>query len=287
MKSIEVDAIVFGYGSITSEIITTLCSAGSSIVCITDQAVPKQGPITRSRVNFVTRSELSKYKVNAKSAIFTWRDMEPLLENEGFLINWMKTNFTGIKRSLFLSSASVYKDSTSAVSEFKSNLEVDAHKNMKYILENTLAETMQKNGSVHSSLRISNAYGLNLSYGFIGSLFQSIQSQKPIKIFSNLNVIRDYVSTTDIAYAVQELLKSNLEEPVINVSTGAGLRISEVLDIFANRGFSFEDQINIDPPVGVKLNSILDCTLLKLLIAWNPRSLVQGVDEILINCRKG
>ena len=194
---------------------------------------------------------------------------------------WLKSDLFRSERSLFLSSASVYADSGVSLTESLNNLELDVEENKKYVLEKIMSDIMQSKSIYHSNLRISNAYGKQLSYGFIGGLLKSITTHVPVQVYSGRLIVRDYISVTDIAFAVNKLLKVGSDKPSINISTGIGLSIPQVLNIFESHGHGFENRINVIPTLDVKSTSILDCTLLDSLVTWEPRNLEQGIAEIL------
>jgi UDP-glucose 4-epimerase len=176
-----------------------------------------------------------------------------------------------------LSSSSVYKDSDAPQNENCKVLE--NHKKLE--LENFLTELALKKESIHINLRISNVYGINVRYGFIGALFDSIKHGSEVSIFQNLSITRDYVHVHDVIYAIRMLFEVDTDLECINISTGIGTTISQVLDIFASKGYNFEKRREIAINLLVKQVSILDCTNLSKLIDWQPRSFTEVLSELL------
>ena len=124
-------------------------------------------------------------------------------------------------------------------------------------------------------------YGINVRYGFIGALFDSIKHGSEVSIFQNLSITRDYVHVHDVIYAIRMLFEVDTDLECINISTGIGTTISQVLDIFASKGYNFEKRREIAINLLVKQVSILDCTNLSKLIDWQPRSLTEVLSELL------
>jgi nucleoside-diphosphate-sugar epimerase len=176
-----------------------------------------------------------------------------------------------------LSSSSVYKDSNAPQNENCKDLE----KNKKLELENFLTEIALKKESTHINLRISNVYGIDVSYGFIGALFNSIKYGSQVSIFQNLSITRDYVHVHDVIYAISALLEVDTDLECINISTGIGTTISQVLEIFASKDYNFENRTKIINNLKAKQVSILDCKNLSKLIDWQPKTLTEVLSELL------
>jgi nucleoside-diphosphate-sugar epimerase len=124
-------------------------------------------------------------------------------------------------------------------------------------------------------------YGIDVSYGFIGALFNSIKYGSQVSIFQNLSITRDYVYVHDVIYAISALLEVDTDLECINISTGIGTTISQVLEIFASKGYNFENRTKIINNLKAKQVSILDCRNLSKLIDWQPRTLTEVLSELL------
>ena len=155
--------------------------------------------------------------------------------------------------------------------------------NEKLLLEKSLSEIFLKKKTVHTNLRISNVYGADIDYGFIGSLFYSIQYGNTVEIHPNLNTTRDYIHIDDVIYAIETLIKIDTGKVCINISTGIGTTISQILDIFANKGYKFENRKEITLTSKSKSISILDCSELANLISWAPSTLATTIDRLIPN----
>ena len=280
VKPKETDLIVFGFGPITQKVIDYLIQTNNSIICVTNKRLREKDLTRNENILFLTRDEIVTNKVIANAALFSWRDKLPLEENASDIQKWLRSSEFVCHRSLLMSSASVYADSKIAQSESVKNLNSRVEVNAKFILETKLSELMASKSIPHLNLRISNAYGANLRYGLIGELFHSIHNQTPPHIFSVRKILRDYISTSDLISGINSLLKLDFEKSNVNMSTGIGTSIEEVLEIFAQKGYHFEERINILPPSEIVGSSILDCTLLSSIIDWVPKNLHTGLAEI-------
>jgi len=281
VQSIEAEVAIFGFGNITKSIITNLQKTNTSIICVTNNEHSQIENNVCRDIQFLTRAEIIKTELQSKKVLFSWRNVDPLLQNSGKLKEWLKSSQFTSNQSFLLSSASVYADSIEAINESHINLALDASINAKLSLEGSLIELMKGKSIFHSNLRISNAYGPELDYGFIATLRKAINSQTSVQIFEGREIIRDYISITDVVFAVNQILATELSYSSINISTGRGYSIEQVLKIFGELGHLFGNRINVVPKSDIVASSILDSTLLASLIDWKPRDLVQGIHELL------
>ena len=277
----DIDLTVFGFGKLTRIIIDRFVSNKKTIICITDNLFGQLNIDESSQVKVLSSNEVKNLNVNSKSTIFTWRKLLYEKDSRDGLHNWIRSDRFLTNKSLFLSSASVYKDSPIPVDESSQNLEAKVEFNDKYILEMWLSDLMKEKKSQHINLRISNVYGKNLEYGLIGSLLKSIKSDEAIQLFKDQSIIRDYIHVNDVVQAVQKLLQIDVNAGQLNLSTGIGTTISEVLGIFARNGIRFEDFTTVPTVKNCKRSSILDCKTLSKLIDWKPISVESAISEIL------
>jgi len=281
MRVEKADVVIFGYGALTNEIIKNLIFKKLKIICVTNQSFYIPDYVKSKNFKKYSYLEAINLRLITNSTIFAWRNTSILVNNNETLYKWLETNSYQSTKSLLLSSASVYMDKTKSVDESEQNVLVDKEKNEKLILEKKLSTLMKETNVKHLNLRISNVYGSNLKYGFIGSLLESIKCNTKVNIFQNTNIVRDYVYIKDVVQAVEKLLEIEMNGANINISTGIGTSISEVLDIFANKGYKFENRNIIVSDKKIKSVSILDCRKLSYLIGWNPESIYDVLNRLL------
>ena len=281
VQSIEAEVAIFGFGSITKSIITSLQKTNTSIICVTNNGYSQIENNGFRNIQFLTRAEIIKTELHSKKVLFSWRNVDPLLQNSGKLKEWLKSSRFISNQSFLLSSASVYASSNMAINESQINLALNAPVNGKLSLEASLIELMKGKSIFHSNLRISNAYGSELDYGFIAALRKAIDCQTSVQLFEGREIVRDYISITDIVFAIDQILAAEFSYSNINISTGRGNSIAQVLKIFEALGHLFGNRINVVPKSDIIGSSILDCTLLASLIDWKPRDLAQGIHEML------
>jgi hypothetical protein len=279
-KKQKVNLVIFGHGSLTKKIIQNFLSNNNRILCITnDPKISSQG--YGQYLRFMNYQSALQYKIESDSCIFTWRQKPNFIDYEDGFSKWLRSDQFLARQSFLLSSASVYKDSPYPVTESQENLELKVELNSKYVLETVLTDLMKDKNLRHTNLRISNVYGENLVYGFIGSLIESIKSNSTIYLVEDQNIVRDYLYVEDLSYAIQELIRSDIPNEILNISSGIGTTIGQIIKIFADNGFKFKKIKRISGEENFKKSSILSCSNLSQLINWNPVAIEKGVMNIL------
>ena len=273
------EVLIFGVGQITVSLIRSLILNGHKVICVTDNYFGQIDNLSEDNLEVLTYNDILQSKYDIDAVIFSWNDHYKLARDDNAIAKWLQSNMFESKKSFFLSSASVYKDSMTAHSELSTKIE----NNEKLLLEKSLSEIFLKKKTGHTNLRISNVYGADIDYGFIASLFYSIQYGNTVEIHPNLNTTRDYIHIDDVIYAIETLIKIDTDKVCINISTGMGTTISQILDIFANKGYKFENRKEITLTSKSKSISILDCSELANLISWAPSTLATTIDRLIPN----
>ena len=268
--------IVFGTGEITNLLIKDLTCSGKKVICVTENSFGQVDDLLHINLEIATYKEVTNKKLKIDTAIFSWKDLNRLIQDDQAVLKWLESDMFQASKSIHLSSASVYKLSDKPQSEdcdvFESNSKVE--------LEKSLKNLSIRNKTMHTNLRISNVYGIGISYGFIGSLFDSIKSGSEIQIHQNLNITRDYVHVEDVIYAIKMLLEIDVYPDCINISTGIGTTLSQLLEAFSAKGFNFVNRIALANDIKVREVSILDCKCLARLIAWQPKNINQVLNKL-------
>lgn len=267
--------IVFGAGQITNLLIRDLTLSGKKVICVTENSFGQVDDLLHTTVEIATYKEVINKKLKVDCVIFSWKDSNRLIQDNQAVLRWLESEMFQANKSIHLSSASVYKLSDEPQSEDFDVLESNAKVGLEKLLKNL---SIRKN-ILHTNLRISNVYGIDITYGFIGSLFNSIKFGSEIQILQNLNITRDYIHIEDVVYAIKMLLEIDDYPDCINISTGIGTTLLQLLEAFSIKGFNFDNRKNTANEIKVREISILDCKRLARLIKWQPKSLKQFLDK--------
>jgi len=278
---LDADMLIFGYGPIIEKIIKKATTVNLRVVCVTDNFSRDLGSKSNPKAKFLTRNKLEELTISSSNVFFAWRNVDPLLNNSNNLSEWVKRNLIVKNKSFLLSSASVYKDSTDPVTEDERNLDIQVSKNEKYKLEIYLKNLMVNKGVLQVNLRASNIYGNGIKYGFIGNLIQALETGKPVEVYNKVPFVRDYIHFEDFYTAINTLCEKEFGNSEINISTGKGYSVNRIIELLMENCYP----INLINPVladpGLKKYSILDTSLLKEIIDWDPRYLEEAIPELV------
>lgn len=277
------DFLFLGYGKIVFEIISKFIAQGYRICLISD--------IARSEISINEFHSISKditilgwedaveLSINAKTTVISWRSWSRI---SGLgVTKWLKSNNFQTNKIINLSSSSVYTLPQNEYFEKDFIPHKSTSINSKQLLEKKLIDLFYQKNVVLLNLRISNVYGENLKYGFINESILNIMNKVPIKAYQELNPIRDFLYIQDLIFALSELSELTLQSNNINLSTGIGVDIKKIINLFRNY-YSHEMLIeNLEAPTGIVKSSVLNCDLLKSLISWSPRCLDFTLPQLL------
>jgi nucleoside-diphosphate-sugar epimerase len=267
------DVLFFGYGEITDSLLKRFASEGLNVICVSDW----HEKTSIENVIFLKRLEVLEYRIVCKNVFFAWRTAEALTKENSFMGKWILESLHIEGCSFVLSSASLYKDSHYPVTESNENLDIYATRNPKYFLESEVSKLMNLKAVPVSNLRISNIYGFQIKYGFIGSLVESAKTNQAVPVFTGTEFVRDYLSVNDLYAALKKIIENRVHLRVLNLSTAIGLGVGEVIEILESNSIQIKYQFMTEPSEKYRNYSILDNSLVKSVINWNPVTLHSGV----------
>lgn len=155
----------------------------------------------------------------------------------------------------------------------------------KHIIEQSIFFEHRTTGLKYLILRPSNPYGpgqnLYGRQGFIAVCLGKIINNVPIEVWGDGSVIRDYLYIDDLSEIVCHLLEKDLEYHVLNIGSGVGYSVNEVIEcikrhVQAPFQVEYKEERNIDVS-----SMILDIHKLSLFCPYNPLSLDEGVGRFI------
>jgi len=156
----------------------------------------------------------------------------------------------------------------------------------KLISEYAIQEFSSNFGMESCVLRISNPFGLGqlnrTRQGFIGVLLGRLLRHEPMKIWSSLDIVKDFIYIDDVLAAFDSVLKSPKPiSGIYNLGSGVGTSLMEVIQTIervTERQVPFELAPN---PLPENLWTVLDCSKLKEATGWKcQHSLEDGIEEL-------
>lgn len=180
----------------------------------------------------------------------------------------------GVKQIIFISSGgTVYGiPNHLPIPESAPTHPITAYGVAKLAIEKYLGVYARLHGLDYRVLRISNLYGpyqtTTKMQGVVAAfLFKALQS-KPVEIWGDGKVVRDYVYAGDAAEAVFAAMRYTGAERIFNIGGGIGMSLNEVIaTVETMLGRRIEKIHRIGRAVDVPVN-VLDCSLAKRELGW-------------------
>ena len=142
-------------------------------------------------------------------------------------------------------------------------------------------------------LRPGNAYGTLLPQqrmqGLIGVAINNVLHQKPVRVFGNMDNVRDYVHLEDIWSLVEKVARPKEAFTILNVGSGRGYSVREVLHTIEECvGFPLQIETVQNPEYGTWLTEwvVLDVTRAQRELNWAPKvDFRDGIRAMVTNWR--
>ena len=181
-----------------------------------------------------------------------------------------------------LSSASVYDGDKDLFLESDHDFRTDkVELNWKQELERLVLEIGQEKRTRFVNYRISNVYGSGLNQGFINESTHNIKNNQPIKLFKQVDLVRDYLLIDDLIEAFIGLRLNDFTDEKLNLSSGHGMAISEIvseLQALNSKDLKF---IEVEAPTGTLSRSVLSCERLEGIIPWKPMRVEESLKLLM------
>jgi len=132
------------------------------------------------------------------------------------------------------------------------------------------------NGLTYTVFRFFNIYGPYQKNGLISSLYSRINNNQPLTVFGKGDQIRDYVFIKDIIPFFEKAISTSVaENKILNMGTGQGTKILEIIDILA-KTMKVKPEIEFkDPRPGEIGNFVADTNLLESTFGGVPSTDVE------------
>ncbi len=159
---------------------------------------------------------------------------------------------------------------------------VNFHGVMKLSIEKYLYVFNQIHNLDYLIFRPSNVYGTGYKFGkpqgVVNIYLKNIIKDKPILIWGDGGIVRDYIWVKDVIDAVMKAIKKNARNKIYNIGSGVGVSLIELVSIIENiikkkANIIFEAKRSVDMPM-----NILDASLAQKELNWKIKvSLKEGI----------
>lgn len=192
---------------------------------------------------------------------------------------------------VYLSSGgTVYGIKGGIISENEPTAPISYYGLSKVQIEDLVYFYNRRYGLKYLILRPSNPYGhgqnLYGKQGLIAVIMGKLLMKEPITVFGDGNIIRDYIYIDDFIYYVKELIKNEILNEVINIGSGEGYSIKQIIDI-VNKIVGHKIDIESIPARGDDVpKMILDTTRLHNFVQHDNISIEEGIRRFYASIRK-
>ena len=188
---------------------------------------------------------------------------------------------TGVRKLVFISSGgTVYgRSQYLPIDERHPTEPLVAYGIVKLAIEKYLRMYSELHGLSVTVLRVANPYGewqgAHAGQGAVGAFLRNALAGKPIEIWGDGGVVRDYLYVGDVAAAFVRALDHPAPHAVFNVGSGVGLSLNEVADqIDQALGRAIPRNYLPGRPIDVPAN-VLDSSLAARELGWRPETGMQ------------
>lgn len=157
----------------------------------------------------------------------------------------------------------------------------------KQMIESNILFENRRRNLKYLIIRPSNPYGvgqsLNANQGFIAVSLGKIIAGKPIEVWGDGSIIRDYIFINDLSNTFYKLIKNGINNEIVNIGSGYGYSINDIIEMFHNF-IDIPFEVKYTDSRSVDVNSmILDISKLKSLIDIQQTSLEDGMRQFYYN----
>jgi nucleoside-diphosphate-sugar epimerase len=281
---LECEVLLLGFGPITHAFAQSLIAKGHKVIAVSQRPSTSSASAEFPSDTFhsISWQDVLSRQVSSASTYIGWRQspQSQLLGIE--LIDWVKSTNLRTGKIHHLSSASVYSGSQELFSEIDYDC-VKSKKplNSKQILEKLVVDLCQEKDSEFVNYRISNVYGSNMHQGFINESLNNLRNGAPITIFKELDLIRDYILIDDLISGLIDLRLHGSSDEALNISTGHGVTISEIIAHLKDLGVNDLKLLEIAAPENIIPRSVLSCERLEEIISWEPKVIEETLNKLV------
>lgn len=142
-----------------------------------------------------------------------------------------------INKIIYTSSSSVYGNNIHC-KETDITMPLNLHSSLKLANEKLIEKFCNENNIDFTIARVFNMYGGRDEFSIISKIINSIKNNQEINIVNHGNAIRDFIHIDDVVFIYKKLL--DIKVNVLNVGTGDGVSIKNLLDFLHVRGIRLQ-----------------------------------------------
>jgi len=143
-----------------------------------------------------------------------------------------------INKIIYTSSSSVYGNNI-LCKEDDDLKPLNLHASLKVANEKLIEKYCDENNVDYTIARIFNMYGGDDKFSIVSKIIDMHLNNKELTMVNNGNAIRDFIHIDDVV-AIYEILLGLRDIKIMNLGTGCGSSIKNILDFLSNNGISIK-----------------------------------------------
>lgn len=282
--------VVGGAGFIGSHVVDSLVLHGHEVKIFGRRLVPFNDGVDFIVGDFHDISKLAEAMIGVDVVIHSLSTVVPMTSARS-PVDDVKSNLLGtirlldlmrreaVSRLIYLSSGgTVYGNPIgNPVKESATLNPISSYGAVKAAVESFINVARVEWGLESVVIRPSNPYGERqvgkLAQGLISNLLRCAIERKPITIFGNGDIIRDYVYVKDLARLITLAVSSDFCG-VLNAGSGVGFSVNEIVDVVEREtSYSFEKHYRPARSFDVK-EIVLDCAAASEKLQWSANTAI-------------
>lgn len=190
----------------------------------------------------------------------------------------------GVRLTFLSSGGAVYGEATPPVAETEQARPISSYGIIKVTCEQYIHMYADAHGVPAQILRIANAYGpgqpVSRGQGVVARLMRTAATGELMPLYGGVDSVRDYIYIDDVVGAIADLICMDSDERVLNVGTGVGHALHEVLALACEvTGREIPTRDLGARSFDVSAN-VLDITRLSKIIPFAPLDLRTGLTRV-------
>lgn len=224
--TLKINYVFLGYGNFVSLLDKMSSRNGHFNLIVTEQNLNSRTLLKNTIV--INRRNFINLNITAKNLINSLNNFEILEENNFAILKYIKSRNILFDNIINLGSSAVYKHSSYPTIESDNVFEF----HNKILFEKIFSSIANIKECRILNLRISNIYGNYMKDSLIYKILNNYRLSKPITIFSDLNIQRDYILDSDVAKIILKLIDVSETPKILNISSSRGMSFKEIINIF-------------------------------------------------------
>jgi len=178
------------------------------------------------------------------------------------ILDSLKRKTNKVNKIIYTSSSSVYGNNPSC-KETDIPAPISLHATLKLSNEKLLSRFCEDHSINLTIARVFNMYAGKDEFSIVSKIIRAIEQSHTIKLINQGRAIRDFIHIDDVVNSYQRILLTKQTDQVINIASGQGISVAEILDHILQQKFTVsthnieQDEIQISIANNERLQAMM------------------------------